>query len=115
MIEPEEYSPDPDIVGDAIENEAQQLGMSNDDVWYTWKLGLELRKQIAMQVNNAPRLYDPRYEEAKVVDAWFEDGGIYAVVDAKGWEENLGFRVQVFVEDSHTDEPASERPESTSV
>jgi len=112
MIEPEEYIDDGICAAEAIDEAAQELGLSEDDVWHIWKLGLELRSHIAKQVDNAPRIHEPKYEHSKVVDAWLEDSEVYAVVKAKDWAENLGFRVQIEVEDSHTDEPADSRPVS---
>lgn len=111
MIEPEEYE-DGICAIEAIDSAAQDFRMSEDDVWHIWKLGLEVRKQIEQQIENAPYLYEPKYENPKVVDAWVENGEIYAAVELKGWAEHLGFRVQIDVEDSHTDEPADTRPQS---
>ncbi len=105
-IEPEEYEPGI-CAGEAIDDEVVRLGLSEEDMWSIWKLGLELRGLIEKGICNAQ--FVTKYEEPKVVDAWVEDGGVYAIVDAKGWVENLGFRVEIIVEERHTDEPASER------
>jgi len=97
-----------------ISEEIVGLELSPVEFWHIFKFGMEVRRVIEQQVTHS------KYENPKVKDAWVEDiesetgtwQEIYAVVDVARWEEFLGFRVNIDVEQHHSDEPAAERPDS---